>query len=406
MKIRSRSNFLREEQGAAGVLTALLIIIFVAIMAIVIDLGHLHSVRNELQNAADAGALAGARALFKIEDYPIVVAIDPPYCGEGAQRAKDAVVKNISDGSKLTLGDAEVTLGWWDWTNNGPFTPMVNCSLDNVNAVKVIVKRAEGSGTGPVAMTLAALFGWDVVPVAATSIAAVGYTIKNCTVAPIAVCSSFYNNIKNNPGTYFGVTMQTSKPNPGDSEHADEGFWINPCPLGNPSDSWLKDWILGELPNPPCYDVNCVWCNTSVRANLTFQAIQPKLEDLKNQSIACNDFDPWKHECIKDGTRYCLEGWLITVPVLKANDSGDCTCEREEHDIEWKPIVIRAAYANKDKKKIPEGSPCKDKVEGLDATCMEVSAFPCDVVVQGEGGGTQPTIYATRPKLVWFDIHR
>ncbi|WP_230753520.1 pilus assembly protein TadG-related protein, partial [Ralstonia solanacearum] len=49
----------RRQRGAVGVLSPILLIIFLAIGAMAIDIAHLFVVRNELQNAADAAALAG-----------------------------------------------------------------------------------------------------------------------------------------------------------------------------------------------------------------------------------------------------------------------------------------------------------------------------------------------------------
>ncbi|TSA06872.1 MAG: hypothetical protein D4R73_10655 [Deltaproteobacteria bacterium] len=61
-----RPSWRRDETGAVAVITALCLTVFVALLALVLDIGHLVAVRGELQNAADAGALAGARALVPI----------------------------------------------------------------------------------------------------------------------------------------------------------------------------------------------------------------------------------------------------------------------------------------------------------------------------------------------------
>ena len=53
----------RWERGQAAVAVALTLVVLVAFVAIVIDLGNVYSQRRLMQNAADAGALAGARLL-------------------------------------------------------------------------------------------------------------------------------------------------------------------------------------------------------------------------------------------------------------------------------------------------------------------------------------------------------
>ncbi len=56
--------WIKEERGATFVVVALLIIVLVGVAALAIDTGHLFVVRNELQNAADAGCLAGSPILI------------------------------------------------------------------------------------------------------------------------------------------------------------------------------------------------------------------------------------------------------------------------------------------------------------------------------------------------------
>src|SRR4030067_1579475 len=55
---------LNDQKGIVIVIVAILIAVFIGFAALAVDIGHLYVVRNELQNAADAGALAGARFLY------------------------------------------------------------------------------------------------------------------------------------------------------------------------------------------------------------------------------------------------------------------------------------------------------------------------------------------------------
>ena len=50
-----------NEQGAAGVLVAVMMLVLIGVGAIAVDVGQIYAERAELQNAADAGALAGAQ---------------------------------------------------------------------------------------------------------------------------------------------------------------------------------------------------------------------------------------------------------------------------------------------------------------------------------------------------------
>ena len=55
---------LSERDGATVIIVALALVMLLGFGAFAVDIGYLYVVRNELQNAADAGALAGAAALY------------------------------------------------------------------------------------------------------------------------------------------------------------------------------------------------------------------------------------------------------------------------------------------------------------------------------------------------------
>jgi Flp pilus assembly protein TadG len=51
-------------RGSVVVMTVVMMFIFVGLLAFVIDLAHVKTVKTELSNAADACALRGARGFF------------------------------------------------------------------------------------------------------------------------------------------------------------------------------------------------------------------------------------------------------------------------------------------------------------------------------------------------------
>lgn len=61
--MRTRTGTLQQQRGATAVLAAIVIVLLVGILGLVIDLGVVYVRKTELQNAADAAALAGAREL-------------------------------------------------------------------------------------------------------------------------------------------------------------------------------------------------------------------------------------------------------------------------------------------------------------------------------------------------------
>jgi hypothetical protein len=313
-------------------------------------------------------------------------------------------------------------LGWWGWDaaegdKFQKFTPYIyqysgasgsNCALDRINAVNVVVRRTDqGGGAGPsVFLTLAKIFGWDTANVVASSTASIGYMFSNCSVAPIALCANYWSQIESNLGKYYPATFRTGANKPA---MLDEQYWVNPCQMGAPSSKDLRDWIDGKMPDPPCFQFNCIYCNTGEKDSVTRQSVKPKLEELYNARQSCSEEppDPWFHYCEKlPGTEKCLEGWLITVPVLPVNPAtGDCDCDKAiTEGVEWKPVVIRAAYTpdevNNPNSDVPQA--IRDACAKSQAMCYEIASFPCPVTVQGNPGGTTE-ILATRPKLVQFD---
>ncbi|MBP1777983.1 MAG: hypothetical protein H6Q86_3994, partial [candidate division NC10 bacterium] len=55
---------LTHHRGAAIIFVAFALFLLIAMAGLAIDVGYIYGVRNELQNAADAAALAGAQVLY------------------------------------------------------------------------------------------------------------------------------------------------------------------------------------------------------------------------------------------------------------------------------------------------------------------------------------------------------
>ena len=94
MQSRKSHRAARERQrGAVAVMTALCLTALVGITALAVDLGRAWVVRNELQNAADAAALAGAGSLGP--NYK------SPNWTQAAAKAQSAITLNKTEGVAL-----------------------------------------------------------------------------------------------------------------------------------------------------------------------------------------------------------------------------------------------------------------------------------------------------------------
>ncbi|MHC4321966.1 MAG: pilus assembly protein TadG-related protein [Planctomycetota bacterium] len=187
---------LKNERGATAVIVSILMAMLLGFTALAVDVGHLYVVRNELQNGADAGALAGARFLYT-EDG---AAVNP-----GANTmAYNAAVLNMSEGSavEVNLAAGDVQRGHWSFATR-TFTPndslepvdLFNTSTaeldadpDFINAIKVIVRRE----TIPVESYFARISGYQIIGHKAQAIAYIGFAGSldaGDADQPIAICA-------------------------------------------------------------------------------------------------------------------------------------------------------------------------------------------------------------------------
>jgi hypothetical protein len=58
-----RAKFKSRQQGAVVIIVAICLVVLIGMLGLVLDLGHLYVTKTELQNAADAAALSGAKEL-------------------------------------------------------------------------------------------------------------------------------------------------------------------------------------------------------------------------------------------------------------------------------------------------------------------------------------------------------
>jgi Flp pilus assembly protein TadG len=170
----------RDTDGGVAVMAALCLLAFVGIVSLAIDMGHLYTTRNELQNVADAAALAAAGNLM--HDYGAGAVRD----AIAAQQAALTVAQRQSQLSGQTAvadadrNDLSLIFGAWDIYKGNPATAWTEigstCSSDsNANAVKITIIRASGTVYGPVSNFFGGILGINTSQVSATAIAYLGY---------------------------------------------------------------------------------------------------------------------------------------------------------------------------------------------------------------------------------------
>ena len=154
--------------------------------------------RNELQNASDAGALAGARVLYNEDGTEV---------NEGANAtAYDAAVANMSEKTSVDVhwsggNSGDIERGHWcfatrTFTPNDSTVPVdlwnvtpeeLDANVDFINAVRVRARRQDT----PAASFFGRIFGYNNFILSAESVAYIGFagTLTPAEVdQPIAIC--------------------------------------------------------------------------------------------------------------------------------------------------------------------------------------------------------------------------
>ncbi len=205
--------FLREQKGMAAIHMAMLGTILVGITALAVDVGHALVTQNELQNAADAAALAATRQMGV--GYLALPLADQQDLGRDLTSSEQAVItgqataaafaNKASDVANLALSQADIQFGTWDFTAR-TFTPTVT----RPNAIRVTARR-DGGANGPITTFFAGVLGVNTMNIATTSTAALGTSggpvPPGVADVPFAISSNWFNNTANcNDGIQFSPT--------------------------------------------------------------------------------------------------------------------------------------------------------------------------------------------------------
>ena len=124
-----------RQKGAVAPLVGILMVVFILCLALVVDLGHLHDVKVQMQRAVDAAALAGARQLdggMTQDTDAIAVAI-----ATAAANKVGGKTGLVSAGGWVDGTSVVVTPGYWDRdrTKTSRFSSPV--ASNSANAIKV-----------------------------------------------------------------------------------------------------------------------------------------------------------------------------------------------------------------------------------------------------------------------------
>jgi hypothetical protein len=141
-----------SRRGAIAPLTAVLLIPLLAVTALAIDLSYLALTRTQLQNAADAAAMAAAAET--------VTNKLPSDQANARKWASEFAAMNTAAGSTVGIAsEADVQFGYWNSVTRQLESPRTSEANVKINAVRVLARRDPASSGGAVPLFFARVFG-------------------------------------------------------------------------------------------------------------------------------------------------------------------------------------------------------------------------------------------------------
>ncbi len=351
-----KAKFKSRQQGAVAIIVAICIAVLIGILGLVLDLGHLYVTKTELQNAADAAALSGAREL-----NGSMTGIN-----NAINRAIEAGGKNKYDLNSKVVNITSANLSAGSCPSDSCMVPIGSVTAANVadktflkvdtdsrflNTWFIRVLSAGSATTKTSGIAVAGKYATDITPLAACS-------LPHDPTDPTMAVSDF--------GYKRGVTYQLSNSNPIGPGTA---YWIDPVtvtdtPVVKPATctgdtpSSLPYVCAGKVDFTPLVN-QYVYTNTGV-TNPQLEALDSRF-NIYTSSSKCSPLTAPPDSNIKS---YKFDGpsggqprdWMTNVPTQQSikygyykcnattcsdqciKGNGTKTCSKNNSDAQWRPI--------------------------------------------------------------------
>lgn len=244
--------FRGNQQGAAALLIVLMLPVLLGFAALAVDVGYMMAVKAQLNNAAEAGALSGSRALVPYTGTP-----PRPNWANGTLQARQAVERNYADNQSLTVSEAspgvavpslsggpplsQATPCYYRLSDNTTWPTSITPQGTDVPAMQVTVAKTAGNNGGPLLMTFANILGYATVNLSGQAVAMVSFP-KGMPVGalfPLAASETYVNQyLPLDPPVSFKIGSGVGS----------YGQWTS-FEVNNNSASYVDGLITGGNPN-------------------------------------------------------------------------------------------------------------------------------------------------------------
>jgi Flp pilus assembly protein TadG len=199
-----------KRRGAVAPLAAVLMIVLLGMVAFAVDIGWIGVAQSELQNAADAAALAGAGQLMSPSvqfSLPQQTTANQTTILSAAETSAKTYAKNFASynragsASSLVLLDNDIEFGFTDSSGNyTTYTGSNKYAASFPNTIKVTLRldNTQG-GNGPLSLFFGSVFGTSSTNLTATASATIyAGTVNNLSagahILPMTVDVNVWNN--------------------------------------------------------------------------------------------------------------------------------------------------------------------------------------------------------------------
>lgn len=308
---------LNNRRGFALVWVALVLPIILLFSVLAVDVGYLYMAKGQLQNAADAAALAGAAKLdYSTNPLQAAARVEAIKFAE-ANKAARASVGVANDNSNDFADGNDIRFGYW---NGSDFLLWGDAGIPAtvaINAIQVRTRRTAGSPGGQVAIHFGKLFGWDRMSASAVATAALIPRANSYTSLCADACAGH---------------IYTSVPKPADIPLLSPARVLQ-TGTTVPSGEQMAWTSLDYVPSAPGFSINDLICGNTASAAVCGQQIYSSMGQASSvfKKLESVFYDPLTP---KEGTP---AGWWAVMPVTQ-------TCPPGAQGNAWDPKAV-AYYA-------------------------------------------------------------